>query len=222
MPIPVKEKEKENIPSAKQRVYQGIIDWIIDGTLQAGEKLNEVQLAEYFSVSRTPVHEALLLLAEQNMVDIYPSRGSFVKKMSVAEGDQLYEALAAINSCIVRLACRRWQEKDLAELEKINGEAALALANEQYAAFLRLDQKFHTYLAKIAANMYLEQDYQQLHLISLRYEYLVVHENPERITSIQQHRAIIEAIRERDEARAVSLVEENFTGIYNEKLRKLL
>jgi len=222
MPVPAKNSSEEVPMTAKERVYNGIVQWIIDDTLSAGEKLNEAEIASYFSVSRTPVHEALLLLAEQKMVDIYPSRGSYVTKATLEEADAIFEALSAISSYIALLACKKRSDDDLAELERINGDASAAVADKQYVTFLKLDKQFHTCLANIAGNTYLAQYYNQLYLLSYRYEYMLLKKKPDRSVSVREHAELIDALRSRDEARARAVSESNFIGVYRNILQDLL
>jgi len=222
MPVPVKNTSEKVPVTAKERVYNGIVQWIIDDTLSAGEKLNEAEIANYFSVSRTPVHEALLLLAEQKMVDIYPSRGSYVTKATLEEADAIFEAMSAVSSYIALLACKKRTDEDLAELERINEEASAAVKDRQYVTFLSLDKQFHTYLASVAGNSYLTQYYNQLYLLSYRYEYMLLKKKPDRSGSVREHAELIDALRSRDEARARTVSENNFVGVYRNVLQELL
>lgn len=222
MPVPKKHNDKKASVSAKERVYNGIVQWIIDGTVSTGEKLNEVEIADFFSVSRTPVHEALLLLADQKMVDIIPSRGSYVSKMTLEEAASVFEAMSAINSYISRLACDKRSEEDLHTLEQMNDEAASALADKDYVRYLNADRRFHAYIAGIAGNPYLEQYSNHLYLLSYRYEFLLLNKKADRRNSIQQHTELINAIRNRDKSAAEALTENNFSGIYRDSLKELL
>ena len=73
MPIPVKtplEKQK----TAKERIYIQLREWIINGTLQPEEKISDQEISQYFSVSRTPAREAIQMLADQKLVEIYPGK----------------------------------------------------------------------------------------------------------------------------------------------------
>ena len=68
MPIPPAQKDAAPRTTAKERVYRTLRQWIIDGTMEPGERLNDVELAQYFSVSRTPVREAIQLLDRKSVV----------------------------------------------------------------------------------------------------------------------------------------------------------
>ena len=80
MPIP-QIKPGSSQKSARAQVYRQLQDWIVDGTMQPGERISDQDVAEYFSVSRTPVREALQLLSEQGFVRVEPSRGTHVSSL---------------------------------------------------------------------------------------------------------------------------------------------
>ena len=67
MPIPVKQQAEERL-TAKALVYKTLREWITDGTLQPGEQIYDQEIAKYFNVSRTPVREAMQLLADQKQI----------------------------------------------------------------------------------------------------------------------------------------------------------
>ena len=79
MPIPVKQQTEERL-TAKALVYKTLREWITDGTLQPGEQIYDQEIAKYFNVSRTPVREAMQLLADQKLLEIEPGKQSRVAK----------------------------------------------------------------------------------------------------------------------------------------------
>ena len=133
MPIPRK-KESPQVLSAKEKIYNQVLEWIVDGTLAPQEKLNEADLAAYFSTSRTPVREALMLLAEHGYAQIIPARGSFVSPISVSEADILYEAMNAADDTAKFLQCDRAFHSAIADIA----------ANPYLSQYLRQLQP-HTY-----------------------------------------------------------------------------
>ncbi len=216
MPIPVQAPAEKQI-SAKEKVYRQVSRWIIDGTMVPGEKLNEGEIADYFHLSRTPVHEALMLLAEHHFVEVLPSRGSFVSRLSLSEADAIYEAISALNGVLTGLACARRTDTDLAELEEINDRFARALEAGDGEALLDLDDVFHLRIAAIAANPYLEKYLRQLQMHITRFEHVFIKDDRDRQHSTQDHRAIIDAIAARDKPLAVELAEANWLGVYREQ-----
>jgi len=216
MPIPT-QPPAEKQTSAKEKVYQQVARWIIDGTMVPGEKLNEGEIAAYFSVSRTPVHEALMLLAEHHFVEVLPSRGSFVSRLSLSEADAIYEAISALNGVLTGLACAKQTPEDLEDLEEINRQFDHALRSGDSEGVLRLDDAFHLRIAGIAGNPYLEKYLRQLQMHITRFEHIFIRDEADRQHSTQDHQAIIQAIAAGDKTRAAALAEANWLGVYREQ-----
>ena len=216
MPIPIR-PPAEKQSSAKEKVYRQVAQWIIDGTMVPGEKLNEGEIAAFFSVSRTPVHEALMLLAEHHFVEVLPSRGSFVSRLSLEEADAIYEAISALNGALTGLACGKRTEEDLAGLAEINRQFSEALRGGDSEEVLRLDDAFHLRIAEIAGNPYLVKYLRQLQMHITRFEHIFIRDEADRQHSAQDHQAIIDAIAAGDKARGEALAEANWLGVYEEQ-----
>ena len=213
MPVP-SQSLREKQSSAKEKVYQEVSRWIIDGTMQPGEKLNEGEIAAYFGLSRTPVHEALMLLAEHHFVEILPSRGSFVSRLSLEEADAIYEAISALNGVLTGLASDKRTQRDLEELSALNLQFDQVRRAGDSEAILQLDNAFHLRIAAISGNPYLEKMLRQLQMHITRFEYIFSRSETDRQHSAQDHQAMIDAIARQDRAAAVSLAEANWMGIY--------
>ena len=91
-------------------------DDIVDGRLNPGDRLDEVNLAERFKVSRTPIREALQHLAAAGLVDVIPKRGAFVAQVSLPQLIEMFEVMAELEGMSSRLAARRITEPETAEL----------------------------------------------------------------------------------------------------------
>lgn len=216
MPIPT-QTAAEKTASAKEKVYRQVARWIMDGTMVPGEKLNEGEIAAWFSVSRTPVHEALMLLAEHHFVEILPSRGSFVSRLSLTEADAIYEAISALNGVLTGLACAKRTDEDLETLTALNRQFDQALRAGESEEVLRLDDAFHLAIARIAGNPYLTKYLEQLQMHITRFEHIFIRDEADRQHSAQDHRAIIDAIAARDKPLASALAEANWLGVYREQ-----
>ena len=91
--------------SARQAVYETVCDWIITGVLEPGEKILDSELGEYFSVSRTPVREALQLLQSQKLVLVMPGRATVVAPLDTQDIEKCYRPLADLEALAAELAC---------------------------------------------------------------------------------------------------------------------
>ena len=100
---------------------------IFDGTFPDGERLDEVQLAKRFSVSRTPVREALQRLSLSGLVEQIPRRGVFVRQPGPVELIEMFEVMAELEAICARLAATRISEKALQELHETNEDGAVSV-----------------------------------------------------------------------------------------------
>ena len=89
MPIPQQENPV-NRQSTRDVIYQALRDWIIQGELQPGEKINDAELARHFHVSRTPVREAFQLLESQKLIRVVPGRSTTVTEIDKVDLEKCY------------------------------------------------------------------------------------------------------------------------------------
>ena len=104
--------------SLKQRAYDEISRWIVQGVLKQGQPLIETELAERLNISRTPIREALRELEKEGLVEIYPRRGTFVTKLTLKEIQELFEIREALEGMAARLCAKRITEEELQKLSE--------------------------------------------------------------------------------------------------------
>jgi len=134
------------------QVYKVLRRQILDAELPPGTRLKDSELAESLGISNTPVREALRRLEQTALVETIPRRGTFVKKLSLAEVEGLYEVREALETLAVRLAAER---ADDALLNQILQTAQLHIAGVQRGAvseYLHHDRQFHHLIAEGAGN----------------------------------------------------------------------
>ncbi len=221
MPIPNSPKDIDRV-SAQQQIYTTLKDWIVDGTLMPGEMLNDSEIAKYFSVSRTPVREAILLLAQRDFVKIMPSKGTKVTETSEEEATFIYEAISCLSAEIARLAVHKQQPGDVEHLKRLNDIFASAIQSGEYAKTLEADTNFHNYIIKMAANPYIENCWSQILPHAKRYELLYFTSGNNKKQSVQDHDAIIQAISDSDEEAAACCSKQNWIGFFQERLKPQL
>jgi DNA-binding GntR family transcriptional regulator len=113
--------------SMADAVCRRIADEIALGNFTPGTKLDEVMLASRFSVSRTPVREALKQLGIMGLVDCRPNRGSVVSAMSAEQLDQMFEAIGELEAACARHAALRMTETDRGLLRQLHVEGRAAM-----------------------------------------------------------------------------------------------
>lgn len=221
MPIP-QIKPGGSRESARAQVYRQLQDWIVDGTMQPGERISDQDVAEYFSVSRTPVREALQLLSEQGFVRVEPSRGTHVSPLNGDLAYSIYEALSSLSGCAAKLACQKQKKGDIARLRELNGDFERAVAAGEHDRLSNLDNVFHKFILKMADNPYISDAVLNLTMHSNRYENLYFREGTDRMESVREHEALIRALEVRDDEESTRAAEENWLGFYRRRLQKML
>jgi len=151
MPIPA------DVPAIDRRllrddVYGRLRDAIVDGTFAPGEQLRDLELAEWLGVSRTPVREALLRLAEAGLVVTRPGRSTTVSSLDERAVRDARDVVAAMHEVAVREAVGILTAADLETMREANRRFGSALDQGDVEAALRADDDLHGVLVAVAAN----------------------------------------------------------------------
>ncbi|MCR4724997.1 MAG: GntR family transcriptional regulator [Clostridia bacterium] len=136
----------------KDRVYAYIVDHIARGDLRAGNKINEAAVCEELGVSRTPVREALILLASEDILESYPHKGFVIKPLTDRDVEELYEIIGALDGLTARLACGKLSEPVLKEMEFYLLSMDLAINTENYDMYYKLQETFHNFYMDACSN----------------------------------------------------------------------
>ena len=151
MPIPA------DAPAIDRRllrddVYGRLRDAIVDGTFAPGEQLRDLELAEWLGVSRTPVREALLRLAEAGLVVTRPGRSTTVSSLDERAVRDARDVVAAMHEVAVREAVGLLTAADLAAMREANRRFGSAIEEGDVDTALRADDELHGVLVAVAAN----------------------------------------------------------------------
>lgn len=209
MPIPQESAPIERL-NAKERVLQTLSAWMVDGTLEPGERIYDEELSKYFHVSRTPVREALQVLSEKKLVEILPGRGTRVAPINLEEMRQIYPLLSNLHGFAVELAFDRVTPEVIRRLEERNETLGRAIAEGSLAQVQEADRLFHQELISLAENHYLAAYIDDLGLHVDRTETQFFKREDFRGQSVEGHRRIIAALAAGDRAGAVRATEENW------------
>lgn len=137
-------------------VVTALRERILGGTVPAGERLVEGRLSEELGVSRMPVREALRKLAAEGLVTIEPRRGATVTSFSGDQVRELVEVRATLEGLNAKLAAKRHDPEQIAQLERILEEGARLAESGDIATTTLMNQRFHDALGNIAANSVLQ------------------------------------------------------------------
>lgn len=143
---------KMNRKSLSQEVYELLLNYILSGTVIAGSRLDENELANQFGISRTPLREAINRLIQQGLVTEVPFKGNFVKKFSSEEVKEIYEVRKVLEAMSTRLAVQNMKDENITELSEIVEQIKFEQQKGEVLNFSKLDDKFHMYIADCSGN----------------------------------------------------------------------
>jgi DNA-binding GntR family transcriptional regulator len=203
--------------TAKERAFSQIQRWIIDGTLQPGEKLVDAELAEALGVSRTPVREALQLLEVQGLVEMHPGRDTRVQPVEKDDILKMYATLAALHSLAAETAATHISAEQIEQLKGLNADFAAAIKQGQPYQAMELDEQFHNLIVDASDNAYAASFSASLQIHIRRFKYVFLAQ-PVSATaaSVEEHARIIEAFEKKDAALAASVMKQNLLRPMNE------
>ncbi|EPZ41023.1 GntR family transcriptional regulator [Alicyclobacillus acidoterrestris] len=220
MPIPEGYLRPERI-SAKERAFQQIQRWIVDGTLQPGEKLSDGELAEALGVSRTPVREALQTLELQGFVEMHRGRDTRVTATSKEDIRKIYPPLASLQSLAAELVVDSVTAEFIGRLREVNVQFATALRRKSSYEAMELDDEFHNAIVERANNPYISSFISTLQLHARRLKYVFFEDSLLSHESIAEHENILKALEQRDAEKAASATRENWLRAMHELSRRL-
>jgi DNA-binding GntR family transcriptional regulator len=200
------------LPIARVNVAESVTrelrNFIVDGRLPAGERINEVRLARQLGVSRTPLREALARLAQEGALRSSAGIGYFVRELTLEEFEQIYSIRPVLDPEALRLAGLPSRDR-MERLQKLN--ARIESAREANAV-IDLDDAWHLELIADCPNRVLVDLIQHFSLRTRRYEIALHREQKNVATTAANHRAIMAGLRRRDLETAIAALRVNLTS----------
>lgn len=186
----------------RELVYEELRMLIMTGKIKPGTRMMEIDLAESMGVSRTPVREAIRQLEKDNLVTIEPRKGAYVSDISPADLENMLVVREPLEGLATYLATEIIKKEDLLEIERVNNEYEAAMKSGDREKMITSDTKFHNMIIQNSHNKYLIGILQDLQEQVLRFRYIYF-QSPKRAENVvEDHRAILEALKAQDAERA--------------------
>ncbi|AIU87465.1 FCD domain-containing protein [Pectobacterium versatile] len=198
-----------NNEPVNQQIYRVLRKDIVECNIPPGKLLSEKEISVRFDVSRQPVREAFIKLAEAGLVQIMPQRGTFVMKISEQRVADARFIRQALECAIVRRAAEMVTEEQLLTLEHNLRRQELAAQNEQVREFLSLDDSFHQLLTQIANCPLAWETIESIKATMDRVRFLSLSQVSPPTSLIQQHYLIFSALKARDPDAAEKAIREH-------------
>ena len=186
--------------SGVKMVYDLLRDEILDLVLPPGSPIDEVQLAERFKMSRTPIREALVRLAGEGLIETLPNRSTMVSNIDFLNLNTFFDALVLMYRVTTRLAARNHRPEDLAIIRGFHEDYAAAVEARDALRMISTNAGFHAAIAEAGRNPYFTSLFRRLldegrRILRLYYR-SYDEQFPQRF--VDEHAEIIAAIETRD------------------------
>jgi DNA-binding GntR family transcriptional regulator len=184
--------------SLHDEVVERIRDLIIEGELAPGARVPERLLCERFGISRTPLREALKVLAAEGLVQLLPNRGARVVALSAATVAEHFEVLAGLEALAGELACRRIGKRELVPIRRAHDAMVKSFAKADLSSYFKLNQEIHQRIVDAAGNATLKDLHEALAGRVKRARFMANLSEERWRQAVLEHEAIIEALEARD------------------------
>ena len=180
--------------------------------LEPGSWIDELKLAEEYGISRTPLREALKVLAAEGLVTMKVRRGAYVTEVSEKDLADVYHLLSLLESDAAGVVAERATDAELAELESLHAELEAAARPGQVDRenFFAINERFHMRLLAIADNRWRDQVVADLRKVMKLNRHNSLLKSGRISESLKEHRAVMAAIKERDGATAMARMQQHF------------
>jgi DNA-binding GntR family transcriptional regulator len=191
--------ESDALPGALHHsLLDRLRELIVQGDLSPGARVPERELCDRFAVSRTPLREALKVLAAEGLVELLPNRGARITALDQGALDQLFEVIGALEATAGRLAALRMSDADLAEVQALHYQMQARFLRGDLPGYFALNQAIHEAIVRGAGNVVLAATYASLSTRIRRARYMANRLSPERWqAAMAEHAAILDALLRR-------------------------
>lgn len=197
----------------RQHLHDTVLDhlrgFITEGVLAPGTKLNERELCETLGISRTPLREALKVLAMEGLIEINPNRGASVARMSELEIREAFELMSGLEAFAGELACERITEQELDEIKALHYAMVLCKRQNDLPGYYQRNRAIHDLINQAARNSALRQTYLGLNRRLHALRFLSNQQAPKWERALHDHEQMIEALAARDGKRLSAILRQH-------------
>lgn len=184
--------------SRMQRLRDELAEAVINGDLKPGEKIDPEALSAHYGCSRTPVREAIQQLHASGLLVVVPKQGTFVAELGVTELIERFEVMAELEAMAARLAARRVDATDIAELNAALHACQTTAASGDSDRYYYENEHFHHLIYRASQNAFLEAEARRLHGRLKPYRRLQLRMRNRLQRSQQEHAEVVAAIEAGD------------------------
>jgi DNA-binding GntR family transcriptional regulator len=197
----------------RQRLHDKVVDhlrtFIVEGVLKAGTKLNERELCETLGISRTPLREAMKVLAAEGLIESTPNRGATVSRLSLTEIQDTFELMSGLEALSGELACERITAVELAQIKALHYAMLACRAKDDLSGYYSFNHQIHDRINEAARNVALRQTYLSVNRRLQALRYRSNYQKPKWDSAIHDHEEMLMALEARDGKRLAAILRQH-------------
>lgn len=199
----------------RQEAYVKLRNWILDGTFAPGMQLRDKELAAQLGVSRTPIREALLRLEDEGLVQTKPNRSTHVSSIDFHNAFHLYSIVWTLEKLALTQAFGSITEDHLQVMTEANERFLKKMKTRDRLGALDADYDFHSVYVKLSQNTELEKIIFDVKNKLKRLDLYYFDKVKDAALSYEEHKQIIEALKQKDLSQAINAVEHNWKNSFS-------
>jgi len=207
--------EKIQRTFVREEAYLKLRDWILDGTFAPGMKLRDKELAHQLGVSRTPIREALLRLEDEGLVQTKPNCSTLVSTIDFHSAFYLYSIVWTLEPLALSQAFEWIAGEHIQTMVEANERLLKSLKAKDRMGALNADYDFHLVFIKLSHNQELEKIILEIKNKLKRLDLYYFDKIKNAVTSYEEHRQMIEALKQKNLSKAISALENNWKNSFS-------
>lgn len=189
-------------PTRRRTLHEELTDdireLIVSGKLAPGTKVPEKELCELFDVSRTPLREALKVLATDGLLALEPNRGARVTQITKEDLDEVYPVMGALEALAGELACRNITDPEIADIRALHDQMVQHYHDKDLANYFSVNERIHEFIMEAARNDTLSLQYRSLSARVRRARYVAQMTQERWKRATEEHEDIMKCLERRD------------------------
>jgi DNA-binding GntR family transcriptional regulator len=185
--------------SLHDEILTRLRDHIVEGNIPDGGRVPERQLCEMLDISRTPLREALKVLASEGLIELLPNRGARVRQLSEHDLGELFDVMGGLEGLAGRLACENITDAEIAEIERLHYEMYGSYLHRDMHGYFRVNQLIHQKIVEASRNAALMGTYANFagRIRRVRYSANFARKRERWGEAMREHETILDALRRR-------------------------
>ena len=203
------------------RAYGELRDRLVTLRILPGSPIDEDLLGEQLGMGRTPVREAIKRLALENLVTVFPRRGTFASEINITDLAHISDVRVQLEGHAAYRAAERLTDLQRVELEALLDELSSSEGSDDVEALMELDTRVHRFIYRCAGNPYMEDTLARYLNLSLRIWYLVLDRLPHLFARVHEHDDVLQAIAAGEPQRAREILADH-VATFEREIRAVL